>query len=66
MRAGMRARGSACGSLALAGVLPLVVNGSVLAQFLKSLIDKSGSAKVACTPSFGARLFYLKSTVDDS
>lgn len=47
-------------------VLPLVVNGNVLAQFLKSLMDKSCSAKVACTPSFWARLFYIKSTMDDS
>lgn len=65
MPARMGARGSACGHLVLAGVLLLVVNGHVLAQFLKSLIDK-GSAKVACTPSFWARLFYLKSTMDNS
>lgn len=60
MPARIWARESACGRLVLAGVLPLVVNGHVLAQFLKSLIDKSGSAKVACTPSFWARLFYFK------
>lgn len=59
MPAGMGARGSACGHLVLAGVLPLVVNGSVLAQFLKSLIHKSGSAKVACTVS-GLDYFILK------
>lgn len=58
------ARGNACGHLVLAGVLPLVVNGCVFAQFLKSLIDKSGSAKAACTPCFWARLFYLKSIMD--
>lgn len=66
MRARMGARGSACGHLVLAVVLLHVVNGHVLVQFPKSLMDKSGSAEVACTPSFWARLFYIKSTMDDS
>lgn len=61
------AGGGVCWRLVLARVLPLAANGHVLAQLLlKSLIDKSGSAKVACTPSSWARLFYLESTMEDS
>jgi len=55
-----------CGHLVLAGVSPLAASGHVLAQILKSPTDKSGLAKVACTLSCWARLFYLKSTREDS
>lgn len=60
------AGGSVRGCLVLAGVSPLAAYGHVLAQLPKSLIDKPGSAKVACTPSFWAKLLYLKSSMEDS
>lgn len=55
------AGGGVFGRLVLAGVLPLAANGHALGQLLlKSLIDKSGSAKVVCTPSSGLGYFGLK------
>lgn len=54
------------GHLVLAGETPLAASGHVLTQLLEHSIDKSGSGEVADSLSFWARLFCLKSTVEDS